>query len=203
MIRACSRTATLLLISIALASGCGVQPQRASQLFVLAPLAPDAVSTGVRTTNIPPLVIGPINLPAYTERTAILRLRQQSELIAAPAARWAEPLDKNVARVLVENVSRLLGSDQVTALGGSVAPGHLQVAIDVTEFVAGDDGQVGLTTYWQILRADGRTVVASRKTHYQEALQDKSTAAVVGAMSRSLAALSRDLAQALANASTP
>ena len=198
MIRVHYRSVTLLLALVTLVAGCGVQSQRPSQLFVL---APTASATVVATSSKPPaLVIGPINLPAYTERTAILSLQGPSALVAAPAARWAEPLDKNFARVLVENISLLLNNEQVTALGGVTAADHVQVVIDVTEFVATADGQALLTAYWQILGSDGHSVLASHKTHYQEAAQDKGTGALVAAMSRTLASLSKDIAQAVSAA---
>ena len=189
----------MLLAALVGTSGCGVQTPRANQLFILAPLAATAdAARSASAAAAPALVVGPINLPAYTERTAILSLRQQSELVPAAAARWAEPLDKNFTRVVVENLSLLLGSEQVTTLGGNAAPGSLQVVIDVTEFVASEDGQASLTAYWQILGSDGHPVIAGRKTRYQETAADKGTAALVAAMSRTLAALSRDVAQTLA-----
>ena len=186
----------LLLGGFVLANGCAVQPSRPTQLLVLAPLATAPTATVARAAR-PALVIGPINLPAYSERPQVLTLHDESELLVAEAARWAEPLDKNFSRVLVENLSRLLGTDSIATLGALQSPASLQITVEVTEFVVTDAGQARLTAYWRVLGNGGRQILASHKTHYQEEAVGRDYPALVGAMSRALAALSRDLALAV------
>ena len=191
---------TLVLGVLAVASGCVVRSPPPTQLLVLVPLGSVAASVQPPEPGperVPALVIGPIDLPAYTERAQVLTLHGDSELRAAVSARWAEPLEQNFSRVLVENLSRLLGTDEVTTLGSVHAPTALQITLEVTEFVATDAGFAVLTAYWRVLGDGGRKVLASDKTHYQEPANGSDFPALVAAMSRALAALSRDIAQAL------
>ena len=195
----------LVLGVLAIASGCVVRSTPPAQLLVLVPLASAAQGTAATSMKpselgperVPALVIGPIDLPAYTERAQVLTLHGESELRAAVSARWAEPLDQNFSRVLVENLSRLLGTHEVTTLGSVHAPTALQITLEVTEFVVTDAGFAGLTAYWRVLGDGGRKVLASDKTHYQEPTNGSDFPALVAAMSRALAALSRDIALAL------
>jgi uncharacterized protein len=186
----------LLLAGLFITGGCAVRSVQPTQLFMLAPLARTMAGEAARGES-PPLVIGPIDLPAYTNRLQVLTLRHDTELVAATSARWAEPLDKNFSRVLIENLSRLMGTQAIATLGGLASPASLQVTLEVTEFIATEAGQANLTAYWRVLGGGGRQILVSRKTHYEEAAQGTDYPALVGAMSRTLAALSRDLAQAL------
>lgn len=197
--------AVLMLASLSSTTGCAGRRPPPAQLLMLTPLtsasmdnpAPSVRMPGRAPAPVPALVIGPIDLPAYTERSQVLRLHEQSELQAAVTARWAEPLEENFSRVLVENLSRLLGTGQVTSLGGVQARSALQVTVEVTEFVATDTGQATLTAYWRVLGESGRALLASNKTRYQEAATGADYPALVAAMSRTVAALSRDIARAV------
>lgn len=178
-------------------SGCAVRPSAPAQLLVLSPLAADPGVAARAGTDLPGLVVGPIVLPAYTERAQVLILKHAGEMHASATARWAEPLDQNFSRVLVDNLSRLLGSGRITTLGGARTPTGLQVTVEVTEFVTTDAGEARLTAYWQVLGEGGHAVLAHAKSHYAEAFAGDDYRARAGALSAALAALSRDLAAAI------
>jgi len=183
-------------------AGCAVKPAQPVHWLVLSPLAPVTEHTVPAARRDTAVLVGPIDLPAYTDRAQLLVLRNQSEMQTMPAVRWAEPLGQNFSRVLVENLSRLLATGQVTTLGGIQTPGSVQLAIEVTEFVTTVEGEARLTAYWRVLGAGGREVHAADKTHYVEALEGSDGPARASALSRALAALSRDLAEAV-RSSTP
>jgi uncharacterized lipoprotein YmbA len=120
----------------------------------------------------------------------------------ADFSQWAEPLEKGIPRVLSENLARLTGTDQV-----SVYPWPTQIEVDlmveiaVIRFEGDTDGEVSLVARWRLIRADGSEALPLQGSSYADSAADRSTEAMVAAMSRTLAAMSRDIAAAIATAS--
>ena len=190
-----------LLVYLAVTSllvGClGPRTTRPTRLFVLnataTPAAPSAPTTNLR------LGIGRIVLPERLNRSQIVTRTGTNEVQVAEFSQWAEPLEKSIPRVMSENLSRLTGTDQV-----SVYPWPMQLEIDfkleiaILEFEGNGDGEVSLDARWRWVRADGSEVQPLQGSSYTEAAKDRSTEALVAAMSRALASLSRDIAVAIA-----
>ncbi|MGD9210156.1 MAG: PqiC family protein [Desulfobacteraceae bacterium] len=57
--------------------------------------------------------IGSIHLPTYLDRPQIVTLKGVSQLHLAEFHRWAGPLDGEIAQVMMNNLSNLLGTSQV------------------------------------------------------------------------------------------
>jgi len=193
-----------LLVYLAVASllaGClGPRTTRPTRLFVLnataTPADPSASATNLR------LGIGRIVLPERLNRAQIVTRMGANEVHIADFSQWAEPLEKSIPRVMSENLSRLTGTDQV-----SVYPWPMQLEIDlkleiaILEFEGNSDGEVSLDARWRWVRADGSEVQPLQGSSYTEAAENRSTEALVAAMSRALASLSRDVASAIATIS--
>lgn len=141
--------AWVLSLGLALA-GCSSSPPY--QLYQLraeppagAPAAPPASAGagGIWT-------IGPITLPEYLDREAILVPTGQAGLAALPQQRWAEPLRDAVPRILRQDLSRLRGTGQVWA--HPAPPGvkaERQLRLEVQQFGPSPDGQqVQLQARW-------------------------------------------------------
>lgn len=193
----------VVAVLCALATGCTIRASSPKQLLVLSPLSDASLPQATGAAAMPALVVGPINLPAYTARAQVLVLKNESEMQASASARWAEPVDESFSRVLVENLSRLLHTGRVAALGGVQAPESLQVAVEVTEFITTDAGQARLTAFWQVLGGGGRTVLAQDKMHYAAPISGEDYSARAAALSQALAALSRDIAGAVQRVIVP
>ena len=114
----------MLAIVSTLAVGCAVGVASPTQLLVLTPLTDTAPREEPSAVTLPLLIVGPVALPAYTDRTQFLVLKSAAEMQAAATARWAEPLDEGVSRVLVENLSRLLHTGRVATLGRAQSCGQ-------------------------------------------------------------------------------
>ena len=165
------------------------------QLLVLAPLA--AAGTPSAPAMLPPVVVGPIELPAYTTHTQVLVLADGGEMQALPGLRWAEPLEAMFSRVLIEDLSRLLGTARIATLGGAQTPATLQLRVEVTEFVTTNAGEALLTAYWQVLGDGGRSVLDQGKTTASQVLSGTAHAARVAALNDVLATLAGELADAV------
>jgi len=191
---ACAVVALLL-------TGClGPGTTRNTRLFVLNATATHAAANGDPIGLR--LGIGRISLPEFLNRPQIVTRTSANRVRMADFSQWAEPLEKGIPRVLSENLARLTGTDQV-----SVYPWPTQIEIDlmleiaIIRFEGDADGAVSLGARWRLVRPDGSEASPLQGSSYADSAADRSTEALVAAMSRTLASLSRDIATAIEIAS--
>lgn len=191
---ACAAVALLL-------TGClGPGTTRSARLFVLNATATPDGSTA-RASDLR-LGVGRISLPELLNRPQIVTRTGANKVRVAEFSLWAEPLERSIPRVLSENLARLTGTDQV-----SVYPWPTQMELDfkveiaVIRFEGNTDREVSLAARWRWVRANGSQVHPLQASSYTESTADRSKEALVAAMSRALASLSRDIASAIAIAS--
>ena len=184
-----------LAVSTLVMSGCSTGPP--ARLYVLTSLS--------RAESVPPATggrelsigIGPVELPQYVNRPQIVTGQQSSELQSAASAQWAEPLQDGFTRVLAENLSLLLATDRVALFPWKTFAPEYQVVVEVTHFLGQTGGEVSLVALWSILNKDGREALVSKKSSFREATGSSEYASLAAALSRTVAALSRDIATAL------
>jgi hypothetical protein len=179
--------------------GCSFARQQATRLYVLTTLpATEAVPPSGVTPGLA-VVVGPVELPQYVNRPQIVTGNTSNELRHAAFAQWAEPLADNFARVLAENLSLLLGTDRVAVFPWKgPLPMEYQVMVEVTRFLGEPGGEVSLVALWSVIGKDGKEVVVSKKSSFSESSKSQDYEALAAAMSRAVAALSRDIATAIA-----
>jgi uncharacterized protein len=184
-----------LAVSTPVMNGCSTGPP--TRLYVLTSLSRAASvppATGRREISIG---IGPVELPQYVNRPQIVTGQQSSELQSAASAQWAEPLQDGFTRVLAENLSLLLATDRVAIFPWKTFAPEYQVVVEVTHFLGQTGGEVSLVALWSILSKDGREALVSKKSSSRESTGSSEYEALAAAMSRTVAALSRDIATAL------
>lgn len=191
------RTSAWLALSVLLLGGCG--STRPSKFYVLhslsmggaeKPLGPAGV-TGVEYT----IGVGPVKIPEYLDRQEIVTRAGANRLDLAEFDRWAEPLESNVARVLAENLSFILGTDRVRLFPwvGSTKVDY-QVVVDLNRFDGTSEGKAILAAHWSILEGEKRKVLVTRKSHFAESADRADFESMVSAQSRLLGHLSREIA---------
>lgn len=142
--------------------------------------------------------VGPVTVPGYLDRPQIVTRQGSDELNIADFDRWGEPLQESVPRILAEDLSALLQTDRISVFPWSISrPIAYQVVVDIARFDGVDGGAVVLEARWRIVDSADKELVLKRAT-LSEAIGGRGYGAVVGAMSRALGALSRDIATALA-----
>jgi uncharacterized lipoprotein YmbA len=167
---------------------------------VLNATAAPAVSSEVATDHR--LGVGRIKLPELLNRPQIVTRTSANKVHLTDFSQWAEPLEKSIPRVLSENLARLTGTDQVTVYPWpSQMEIDLMIEIAVIQFEGDTDGNVSLVARWRLARPNGSEVHPLQASSYAEPAADRSIEALVAAMSRALASLSRDIASAIAIAS--
>lgn len=105
MTRQLSKACCLLVLS-ALLSACGTTPQSTHYLLT-------ATLDGVPTQQSPAIGVGPIEIPEYLNRNTLAYRGDGNELKIDQQARWAEPLEDGISRVVSLNLAGLLNTENV------------------------------------------------------------------------------------------
>lgn len=166
-----------------------------TRLYVLTPLTrvePVAQAPGMREVTIG---VGPVEVPQYTRRAEIVTGYDSPELQSAASAEWAEPVRDGFTRVLADNLSLLLATERVALFPWKSFVPEYQVVVDVIHFLGQPGGDVSLVALWSIMGKQG--VLVSKKSSFREPTGGQDYAVLAAAMSRTVAALSRDIAAAL------
>ena len=148
------RTALIAVGALVAAAGCSPlapQPDR-SKFFILTPLS-DSATVAPASASAQQLTIGvgPIDFPDYLRRLEVVTRASPNQLDLAAEKRWGEPLDKNFARVLSENLAVLLDDRKIEKYPWSrKTEVDYQVTVDVQRFETGADGQSQMDARWII-----------------------------------------------------
>ncbi|WP_284616646.1 PqiC family protein [Aquabacterium humicola] len=157
-----------LLLSAAAAAtvaallGCASPPAPPSMMYRL-PISPP-VNTG--PVHVPSgwtwQLQGPVRLPDYLDRDALLLPQGNAGLRPLPGHRWAEPLHEAVPRILRQDLSTLLGADRVWMQpipAGVTITRQVRVELLALE-AAPDRRSVRLRARWTIVDPRGQAAPA-------------------------------------------
>jgi len=167
-----------------------------ARFYVLTPLLVSESAQALRTSSPTVTIgVGPIELPDYVDRPQIVTQDGANTFQLAEFDRWAEPLEENFSRVLVENLSDLLAPHRITVFPWKTAvPIDYRVTVEVTRFYSEANGQTTLSARWSIQNPTGVKLLASRQSRLRESSGTQDYAATVAAMSKTVAALSQEIA---------
>jgi len=187
------------ITSLALA-GCGSFSPRPdpSRFFALTSLVePEAVRKSPGAENIS-LGVGPIRLPGYLDREELVTRISQNRFAVAENDRWIEPLEENVVRVLMQNLTALLRPERIARYPwqNNQRPAY-QVEIEILRFEPNPGQEVQLRARWAVIDADTKQARVAKESHFTRHVKTKSSEAAVAAMSEALGDLSREIADAV------
>ena len=118
----------------------------------------------------PSLGIGPVDLPEFLNRNALVYTRGGNQLQLADYERWAEPLEYGVTRVVGLNLSALLQTETLRLFPWDLrqAPDY-GVRINILDLDA-RDGQATLVADWLLYRPSDGTSITSRISQFSKSL---------------------------------
>ena len=149
------------------------------------------------------IAVQTVRLPEYLNQKGIVTRTEANELNVAANSQWAGTLDDNITKVIVADLSRLLGTSRIVAYPVSAAlPVDRVVQVDISWFEAESGGNVRLSAQWIIFGDGGRSYVQIDGGSYMASASDGDYRSIAAAMSRALGDLSRDIATSLAPASS-
>lgn len=144
--------------------------------------------------------VGPVELPKYINRPHIVTRAIQNEIQIEEFERWAEPIDSNFFRVLADNLSILLQTDNIVSFPAKRSTKvDYQVAVTVTRFDGVVGGNALLRARWSIYGENGEKKLISKHSVYKQPVNGEELKDLVSAQSLALAHFSNDIAQAIAS----
>jgi uncharacterized lipoprotein YmbA len=200
--RRCGRWLALAALAAGLLlTGCAATTP--TRFYTLSGLVapPDEAAPGLPH---PAIGVGPVTLPEYLNRPQIVTRVGSNGIALADFDSWAEPLDGLFARVLTENLSLLLNTDDVVPLPlRRTIPLDYDVEVNVNRFDVDSEGHAVLDARWVVYRdVSGELVHGARSTIVLPAPTDDQ-AADAKALSQTLGDLSRQIAAAITADLTP
>jgi uncharacterized lipoprotein YmbA len=179
-------------------AGCGRSPQ-VTYYALTAPVLSE-VSVLIQPAA-PSVAIMAVSLPELVDRPQLVLHDTGSKVLILEAHRWAEPLKQAIAQLLAENLSRTLGSDQVSAYPQHAAlQADYRVFVDIRRFEA-TATSVTVDALWSIRGMQGGGPLTGR-SKFTEPFGGAGYEAMVIACSRAVTALSKEIAQAIPSAQT-
>ena len=178
--------------------GCASTPP--TRLFTLSSLSDSGKMGSAEVKRCLSIGIGPVKIPGYVDQPEIVTRIAPNELRADEFAKWAEPIEENISRVLAENLSSLLCIRSI-----AIFPWKGQTPMDyrLDVQVIRMDGMLGesalLDVSWSI--ADGadrkKAALLTRRSRYKEHAEGGDYGSFVSAQSRNIAFLSREIAESI------
>jgi uncharacterized lipoprotein YmbA len=203
---------TLFLAGCALLlAGCSILKPRpdGSQFFVLTrtsdarPSDADVRSTATATATpngLPGLTLGlgPIILPEYLDRREIATRVNATQIVYSSTNCWVESLDVSIRRIVSENLSALLGTDEIVSYPwlGNARPRY-QVEIEILRLDSSPAGDATLLARWAIKDASDKQYLVVRRSSLSRPATSAGAPAAVNALSGTLGDLSQEIAAAL------
>jgi uncharacterized protein len=170
------------------AVGCASAPSRFYTLNAL------AKSYGSPSVNCS-VAVGPVSIPEEVDRPQFTLQVAPNRVAIDEFNRWAAPLGDSIARVIIGDLSVLLGTPRVTTASvANFAPVY-QVTINIQKFESVPGKSVRIEATWLIHEPGGR--VGSGMSLMTEPVTDSSFDALAAAHSRVLANISGTIADAI------
>jgi uncharacterized lipoprotein YmbA len=196
-----------LMTALFLAAGCATTPP--SEFYTLSPM-PDASSASIPgDASALSLGVGPVLLPDYLDAPQLVTRPTPNRLEMAEFHRWGGSLAGSVAPVLTQNLSLLLGTEDVVIYpwDDPVDPDY-RVRLEMLRFDGTLGGTVELDTRWEVV---GRhpadryrlKLLGAGRAVLSEPVGGDTYEDLVAAQSRALGSLSRELASRVREAANP
>ncbi|MDD5276246.1 MAG: PqiC family protein [Methylovulum sp.] len=181
-----------LVISL---SGCIGGSTPMSQFYLLEPIhATDNAPSPAEAKLL--IALAPVRIPKYADRPQIVSATAQNTYQLSELNRWAEALDENMTRVLMENLSLLVPAEmQLTNTSNLAKQAKYRIAVNILEFYVDPKGQAKLNAQWDVTQ-DGKKL-SSQQMSYQSPASTFNYQVMVTALNKCLSNLTRDIATSL------
>jgi len=187
----------LMLVLVLVQVGCSIGgTSRPAEFYVLNAEPGTPVSS--RTAPARPLSVGlgPITMPDIFDRPQIVTRPQPNRLDLAEFDRWGGDLNRDLSRVLAQNLMSRLNTDSILPHPwSSRETPDFQVAVQVFRF----DGELGSVArfegVWRLMDGAKGCELAVQRFSFDESPAGSGYLEFVSAMSRAVARLSQEIAE--------
>lgn len=182
--------------SLLLVSAC-TGKQSAIHYYQLAPTARPSVSDA---ETLPELIlgVGPVTIPDMLKRQEIVIRGKGNRYRLAELHRWAGLLEKNLTTVIMENLGKQLGTDQIVIYPWKpYYDPEYRVIVDVLDLTGNPGGLVMLRAAWSIVDGSGEQLLVRTISEHQQQSNDKTFDSLVQAENQTIALLCKDISDSL------
>jgi uncharacterized lipoprotein YmbA len=143
-----------LALALTLAA-CGSAPK--TNYYTLAPGDDPRPAVVAQPASSPiGVMVGPVTLPDVVDRPNLVVRTAENQVALLDQHRWAEPLKREIPRVLAGHLARLLGTPRVSVFPyGAAGSGDLRVRVDVQRFESVPGQEALLEVFWTVIPPTG------------------------------------------------
>lgn len=189
------KTSLLVLFIAVLLAGCSSAPP--VEFYTLSPINGTTekakIADADQTISIG---VGPVEIPNILDRPQIVSRIGPNKLKIDEFHRWAGRLEEDFARVLAQNISLLLATDQVAVYPWATGfKPRYQVALDIRYFEGRWGQDVLLEVFWRVIEPQKQTTLLAKKSVIKEPFSAKDYETLISTKSRAVATLGRTIAR--------
>ena len=176
----------VILIVFMFVAACSSKPSQFYMMNAMHPLT--------RKTRTIRVIVGPVNVAPYLQRSQIVTRLSQRHLHLAEYHRWAEPLRDNIADILRENLKVILHTAYVFPYSGAMEnPSGIRVSVSILRFDTTINGFSVLKANWWLISAQTGKIIEARSIYLTSRValtKEANYDLTVAAMNRNLQRLS-------------
>lgn len=190
----------LVLISLMTIGGCSGPTYKTTYYTLVADGSGDKAPLPTEAHYTASLGVGPLQLPEMLDHPGIVSQKGAQQVLVAPYDVWAGDLKQAMTRVLADNLSTYLGSDNVWPFpwDNRIRP-EQQLSILVEHFSGERGGDVELQGKWRLLTDQGQRVSQSGKVKLRTETKSSSYSDYVSAMNELLNQMAEHIALEIAD----
>ena len=178
-----------VLLALVMLAGCGTSPK--ANFYTLGPDA--APMQGQPSFSV---AISAVTVPDILDRPQMVLRSGANQVVINDFERWAGTLKSEIARAIADNLTQMLNGAIVFAYPqGANLTADYKVYIDIQRFDSALGDAATVEVLWQVRPAKGEPKNGRSAVH--EATGGAGYEALVAAHNRALAAVSRDIANAI------
>ena len=155
------------LLVILFTLGCSNTPKIETQHYLLMPEKKANITSQKSYNEKQVIIVEPIKLATFLDQRGIILLTDKHHLEAAHYHRWAEPLDQNIHRFMLEVLSANSNDfafDNPSKFSYHIS--NLSLSIDITQFNGTAHGKALLSGSWKLIDTEKNELVLSDEFNY-------------------------------------
>lgn len=144
--------------------------------------------------------VGPVKIPEYLDRPQMVTRESQGILKFDEFDRWGESLDLGVARLIREDLTVMLPGAKLT-----LYPWHsstvvkYRVVVEIVQLDSELDREMSFVVQWTVIDVQNSKTVIIKRSEFHQPIIPQNYSGLAKTLSTVCAALSSEIAQALAN----
>ena len=183
------------IIMVLFLTACGTSPP--ARFYTLSPIpVPIPSEKTILSDKDKVIAIGPVDIPEYLDRIEIVTRANEYQLMISEFDLWGGSIKTDISRVLVENISTLLGIDNLAVIAWKTTiTESYRVPVIINQFDGIPGGSLSLKAQWAVLDKDGITYLSFREMTIIKPIKGFGYNSVVASMSDAVVDLSKAIAE--------